>query len=332
MKVGLSLGISPREPIKHAVEVVCNAEKLDFDAAYITDVQLSMKDSGAAMTLAAVKTDKIKIGSGVTNPITRHPSVLACQFSGLQELSNGRGIMGIGTGWTGVYSIGLKPSNIKYLEDSIRDIKTLCDGGEVEGMDGKTYRLTIANGRFPIFVGANQPRILKMCGRVADGVILMGGANLEFTQWQMDLVKEGAMEVGRDVNDIEFHLWAAIGINKSLAQSRDDVSHWAASQAETFSKWRVLPDFLTRFKHDFDTVSESYDRSKHLSSQAGHKRLISDEFIDWVALTGDGDGCLNQIKGLAKLGLDGITLSFRAGAGGRQARMEEIHSQIISKL
>ncbi|MCB1676126.1 MAG: LLM class flavin-dependent oxidoreductase, partial [Halioglobus sp.] len=69
MKIGMSLGISPREPITHAVEVVKSAEDLGFDAAYITDVQLSMKDCFAALTLCAVNTSKIKLGTGVTNPI-----------------------------------------------------------------------------------------------------------------------------------------------------------------------------------------------------------------------------------------------------------------------
>lgn len=333
MKIGTSLGISPREPILHAVEVVQSAEALGFGAAYITDVQLSMKDCFAALTLCAVNTSKIKLGTGVTNPITRHPSTLACQFSGLNELSNGRAILGLGTGWTGVYPVGLKPSTIKYLEESIVNIKALCDGKEVPGGEGgEPYRMSIANGKFPIFVAANQPRILKMCGRVADGVILMGGASEEFTKWQIDLVRQGAEEVGRDFNEIELHLWAAIGINDDIAQSREDVSHWAASQAETFHKWKNLPDFLQRFKEDFQRAGAAYDRSHHLSSNAAHKSVVSDEFIDFVAFTGNSEQCLESIKNLGKLGLQGVTLSFRAGAGGRQARMEEISEKIIKRL
>ena len=333
MKIGTSLGISPREPITHTVEVVKNAENLGFDGAYFTDVQLSMKDCFAAMTLCAVNTSKIKLGTGVTNPVTRHPSTLACQFAGLKELSNDRAILGLGTGWTGVYPIGLKPASIKFLEESIVNIRALSEGQEVAGGEGgEPYRMTIANGKFPIFVAANQPRILKMCGRVADGVILMGGASEEFTQWQINLVREGADEVGRDFNEIELHLWAAIGINEDPAKSRDDVSHWAASQAETFSKWKQLPDFLQRFKTDFDRAGAAYDRSHHLSSNAEHKSVVSDDFIDFVAFTGDADRCLERVKNLGELGLHAVTLSFRAGSGGRLARMEEISEQIIQRL
>jgi len=332
MKVGMSLGISPREPISHTVEVVQNAERLGFDSAWIADVQLSMKDCYIALALCAVNTSTIMLSTGVTNPITRHPTTLANGFTALNEVSNGRAIIGLGTGWTGVYSIGLKPSTIAYLEESINNINTLCDGGEVAGVDGKPYHLVTASGKIPVYVAANQPRILAMCGRVADGVILMGGANVEFTRWQMDHVRRGAEEVGRDPAEIKFDLWSTIGISDDRDQAREDVSHWAASQAETFSKWKHLPEFLHPFKEDFQRASDSYNRLEHMSSHAGHKSSVSPEFTDYVAIVGTVDDCLEQIRALDVLGLDGVTLAFRAGAGGRLARMEEISEGIIKQL
>ena len=329
MHIGTSLGISPREPITHTVEVVKNAENLGFDSAWIADVQLSMKDCYTAMPLCAVATSKNKIGTGVTNPITRDPTTLACSFTALNEISNGRAICGIGTGWTGVFSIGKKPSTIDNLEKAINDIHTLTEGGDITGPHGMDYRLTTHNGRVSVYVAANQPRILRMCGRVADGVIMMGGANEEFTKWQIDHVKEGAAEVGRDFNEIILHLWAAIGMNEDKVQGRDDVSHWAASQAETFSQWKNTPDFLERWRDDFTAASEAYDRLEHMSSHASHKSVLSPEFIDWVAFTGGPEECREQIRKLQALGLHGVTLAFRAGAGGRQARMEELSREII---
>lgn len=329
MKVGLSLGISHREPISHTVEVVQNAERFGFDSAWIADVQLSMKDCYVALALCAVNTSTIMLSTGVTNPVTRHPTTIANGFTALNEVSNGRAIIGIGTGWTGVYSIGLKPAKIAYLEEAINNMNTLCAGGEVEGPDGKPYRLVTARGKIPVFVAANQPRILAMCGRVADGVILMGGANEEFTRWQIDHVRRGAEEIGRDFNEIELHLWATIGMSQDHEQARVDVSHWAASQAETFSKWKNLPEFLRPYMDDFQRASDSYDRLEHMSSHAGHKQAVSAEFIDWVAITGTPDECLEQIKVLERIGVHGVTLAFRAGAGGRQARMQEIHDEII---
>ncbi len=332
MKIGMSLGISAREPISHNTEVIQNAETLGFDTAYVADCQLSMKDPFTAMTLAAINTSTIKLGTGVTQPVTRHPTTLACQFTALQEISQGRAIIGMGCGWTAPYSVGLKPAKIKYLEEAINNIHTLCEGGEVEGPDGEPYHMPIATGRIPIYIAANQPRILQMSGRVADGLILMGGANEDFIQWQIDHVRRGAEEAGRNFDEIHLELWANIGMSEDRAQARDDVSHWATSQAETFDKWKELPDFLLPFKQDFENAGKAYDRHEHMSSHAQHKTAISPEFIDFVALVGTVEECLERIQKLQKAGLHGITLAFRAGAGGRQARMEEISRGIIKYL
>ncbi|NCF62188.1 MAG: hypothetical protein GWP58_04990, partial [Gammaproteobacteria bacterium] len=70
----------------------------------------------------------------------------------------------------------------------------------------------------------------------------------------------------------------------------------------------------------------------HMSSHAGHKSSVSSEFTDYVAIVGTVDDCLEQIRALDVLGLDGVTLAFRAGAGGRLARMEEISEGIIKQL
>jgi alkanesulfonate monooxygenase SsuD/methylene tetrahydromethanopterin reductase-like flavin-dependent oxidoreductase (luciferase family) len=69
-----------------------------------------------------------------------------------------------------------------------------------------------------------------------------------------------------------------------------------------------------------------------MSSHASHKQSVSAEFTDYVALVGSAEECLERIRELEALGLNGITLAFRAGAGGRLARMEEINQGIIKHL
>ena len=330
MDVGLSLGISQREPILHNVEVVQHAEALGFDSVWIADVQLSMKDCFTALALCAVNTSKILLSTGVTNPITRHPSILANTFTSLNEISNGRAIIGIGTGWTGVFPIGLKPATIKQMEESIVTIRNLCSGNEAPGGEKGPYKMVTGKGAIPIYIAANQQRMLRLSGRVADGVILMGGANEDFTSWQIDLVRQGAEQVGRSMDEIKLHLWANISLADDREEARDDVSHWVASQAETFSKWKNLPEFLEPYKADFESASQSYDRLEHMSQHADHKRVVSGELIDYLALVGTAGECLERIRSLEPLGLNGVTLAFRAG--GRKERMDELHEGIIKPL
>ncbi len=330
MKIGLSLGISHREPISHTVEIIETAEELEFNSVWVADCQLSMKDCYTALVLAAVKTSKILLGTGVTNPVTRHPTTLANTFAALQEVSNGRAMLGLGSGWTAVFSIGLKPATIKQLEKAIVDIKKLSSGQEIEGMDGIPYNLLVAKGPIPIYVAANQPRILRMSGRVADGVILMGGANTEFTQWQIDHVRRGAEEVGRSLDDIKLDLWTTISMSEDRKEAIADVRHWVASQAETFSQWKKLPDFLRPYRKDLELAGEAYNRLEHMSRHAGHRDSVSPELVEYLALVGPPEECLRRIRELKNLGLDGITQAFRAG--GRKETMEALHEKIIKPL
>jgi 5,10-methylenetetrahydromethanopterin reductase len=229
-----------------------------------------------------------------------------------------------------VFPIGLKPATIKKMEESVTTIRALCSGDEAPGGEKGPYKMVTGKGPIPIYIAANQQRMLRLSGRVADGVILMGGANEDFTKWQIDRVREGAEQAGRSMDDIKLHLWANISLSEDREQARDDVSHWVASQAETFSKWKELPAFLEPYKSDFESASKSYDRLEHMSQHAQHKRVVSGELIDYLALVGTADECLERIRSLEPLGLDGVTLAFRAG--GRKETMDELHEGIIKPL
>jgi 5,10-methylenetetrahydromethanopterin reductase len=239
-------------------------------------------------------------------------------------------VIGIGSGWTAVFAIGLKPTTIKQLEEAIVEIRKLCSGEEVVGENGAQYHLLTTQGRMPIYVAANQPRILRMAGRVADGVILMGGASTEFTAWQIDHVRRGAEEVGRRLEDIKLDLWATIAVSDDREQALSEARHWVASQAETFSQWRELPDFLRPFEQDLERAGKAYNRLEHMSRHAGHREVVSPELVNYLAIVGSADECLARIRKLEALGLDGVTLAFQAG--GRRERMEVLHEGIIKPL
>ena len=107
---------------------------------------------------------------------------------------------------------------------------------------GREIRVATGGKRVPIFVAASQPRMLRLAGALADGVILMGAAQPELTRWQLDHVAAGAAEAGRTLQDVFVDLWFTISISDDRKKALDDVRPWAASQARWFAKWRELPD------------------------------------------------------------------------------------------
>jgi len=329
VSLGLSLGVSPRESFWNTVEVVKLAEAHGFEGVFITDVPLSMKDCYVALALCAVNTSRILLGTGVTNPLTREPATTASAISAIQELSRGRAILGLGTGYSAVFPVGLPMATIRQVEETIHYVRTLCQGKEYQ-KNGLPVRLATAQGPVPIYLAASQPRMLQLAGRLADGVILMGGADVEFTRWQLEHVREGARQAGRPFEEVVLDLWFAMSMGSDPEKALDEVRPWAVSQADTFSKYKQLPEFLEPFRDEISRAGRAYERLDHLSRHAKHKGVISDGLVRKLAVVGDAPECVRRLNELAALGVHRMTLALLSG--GRQERLRLIGEQIMPHL
>lgn len=325
---GFMMALSPREPIGRFADLVRDAEGLGFAMAWIADSQLYTKDPYVALTLAATRSRTIKLGPGVTNPITRHVTVLANSMLALNEVSGGRAVMGIGTGDASVSPLGLS-GTVAGLRDSVERIRALTAGDTVE-VNGRQLRLATGGTRIPIYVSASQPRMLRLAGAVADGVILMGAADPELTRWQLERVAEGATAAGRTLADVFVDLWFAISISDDRAKALHDVRPWAASQARWFAQWQEPPPALRPFQADFERAAARYDFARHLSRHGADAEPVSDEFVDWIGVAGPLEACAAKIRPLLDLKVDRI--SFSLLAGGRQERLRQYGEELLPRL
>ncbi len=328
-RFGLNLGISAREPIHRIADVAQAAERHGFDAVWVLDSQLAMKDVYVALTVAAQATHRIHLGTGVTNPVTRHITNTANAIGTIDELSGGRALLGIGSGDSAVYTIGGKPASIADMRHALQDLRALLAGHEIDG-EGKPVRVLTVHRPVPIFVGASQPRLLTLAGELADGVILLGAADPELTAWQLEWIERGARSAGRRLDDVFVDLWLAISVADDERQAREDVRAVAASQARWFHHWKQRPPVLERFSADFARAAAAYEFRDHLSRHAPHRTSVSDELTDFVALAGSADRCSERIRRLLDLKVDRI--SFTLLSGGRMERIAELGTRLLPRL
>jgi 5,10-methylenetetrahydromethanopterin reductase len=323
---GLSMGVSPREPLTNVSDIAATAEAKGFEAMWFIDFQLGMKDVYAAMNLAALATTKLHIGSAVTNLVTRHPTVTANATAALDELSNGHAMLGLGAGWSAVHGAGGQPSKLGDLSAAIDEFRKLFTGEEQE-LYGTTVKLATARRQIPIYLAVSQPGMLRLSGEKCDGAILMGAADPEFVQWQLKYIHEGLEKAGRDRSDLVIDLVVTMSVEDDEEKALSDVRAWATSQAATFDVWKHMPPAWERFRPEFSAANSGYHLVEHLSRHAGHKQVVSDEFVKSVALAGTGEQCVARLKELCSLDLDRIT--FALLSGGRMRRMEQLAGQII---
>jgi 5,10-methylenetetrahydromethanopterin reductase len=323
---GLSMGVSPREPLANVTDLASSAEAKGFEAMWFIDFQLGMKDVYAAMNVAALATQNMHIGSAVTNLITRHPTVTANATVALDELSNGHAMLGLGAGWSAVYGAGGEPSKLGDLSAGIEEFRTLFTGEEHE-LYGTRVKLATAMRQIPIYLAVSQPGMLRLSGEKCDGAILMGAADPEFVQWQLQYIYEGLEKAGRDRSDLVIDLVVTMSVDDDEEKALSDVRAWATSQAATFDDWKHMPPAWERFRPEFAAANSGYHLVEHLSRHAGHKQVVSDEFVKSVALAGTAQQCVERLKELCALDLDRIT--FALLSGGRKRRMEQLATEII---
>jgi 5,10-methylenetetrahydromethanopterin reductase len=305
------------------IQLVRDAEQAGISACWVIDSQLAMRDAFALLTLLSRETNSIRLGPGVTNLITRHPSVVANLLLTLRSLAPTRILAGIGAGDSAVYPLGLKPQSIERLRESIGAMRALLAGEAIAGPAGP-IRLAGAEGPAePIFLAASQPRMLHLAGAIADGVIIMGPADPEVQRAQFEDVDRGATEAGRSPEDVFRDVWITMAVDGE-ERGVDAVRSWASAQARWLNKWQNLPTGLRHFQDEMKAAADTYDFERHLSVSAGHAGVVSDELATALAVAGSVSECAQRIEQIIEVGADRVTVSLLSG--GRERRLRDLLS------
>jgi 5,10-methylenetetrahydromethanopterin reductase len=172
-----SVNIMPEAPVGRIVEVARAAEALGFRRCWVYDEGLAARDVFVVLAAIAAATTRIGIGTGITNPYTRHPAQTAAAIAALDELSGGRAFMGVGAGGSLTLDpLGIeRPRPLRSVREMIVTARALLDGGRVDHAGEFTLRgAVLDHGRsgIEIWLAGRGPKMLTLGGEVADGVML----------------------------------------------------------------------------------------------------------------------------------------------------------------
>jgi 5,10-methylenetetrahydromethanopterin reductase len=325
-RLAVSVGVSPRQPLAGWAAQAAALEAEGVGRIWLIDSQLAMKDVHAGLLLAAQATTRLQLGPGVTNPLTRHPTVTASAIAALAEVSDGRALLGLGAGDSAVYGLGWRPARIAQMEAALRFFADVLSGGEGE-WEGGRYRLPGTTAAVPVWLAASQRRMCELGGRLADGMILMGPAEEEFVRRQLGWIEEGLRAAGRDRADVEVCLVTTTSAREEPGQALDDVRSWASTEARLLAGHSELPPPLERFREEIEHARAGYDYSEHLSTRAGHQRVVSDELTRTLAVAGTAEECGRRIAGLLSTGIDGCIFPLVGSA--RLERLRVLRDEVM---
>lgn len=280
-------------------EIARRAELIGFDICLFTDTPRLAGDPFAEACLAAQATSTIRLGTGVTNPVTRSPEAIASAIGTLHIESSGRAVLGISRGDSAVANAGMAPATVGNMTAAIRELR-----------DCLTSRLAWLEAAglpsIPIDVACSGPRSIAAAAAIADRVSLAVGAAPDRVRWALDIARASVAASGRPPGAVRFGAYVNVVVDddprvaRELARAGVGVlAHFSAMTANP----RMVP---AAYAQVLKQLGHGYEMDHHTRLESFQARVVTDEFIDWFAIVGPADRCRERLEELIRLGLDHI--------------------------
>lgn len=301
-KIEFGIKIYGTNNIHENICLIKKAEDMGFTHCWITEDYFN----GGVFSLAAacaVNTTKIKIGTGVVNPFTRHPVLTAMEFGSFDLISNGRGILGIGTSrkeWI-EERMGIhynKPQ--KKLEESLLIIKKLLSkeqftfSGEAFNVNKIKLSFDPYRKNIPIYLAGKGPKGLRLAAKLGDGVLLTMMSSKSYIQYARKQIFEELKENNK-IDHFKVAAYLIINISKNRKKAREQVKPLISRYIGIYGVHPVITTSGIQEK-------EIIPFKKALSERKDASNLVTDELIDIFSIAGEKDECIEKISSLAKTG------------------------------
>ena len=299
----LAAFITPSSSMDRAVERVQLVERLGYDSVFA--VQIAARDGLMICSAYAQATERIRIGTGVLPAFPRHPIALATEAATLDEMADGRFIMGLGTahavtmqGWYG-YEYA-KP--FTQFKEYVSIVRSLFGTGAVE----HTGEFYTANFRFmgftprpdiPIYTASLGPKSLHWAGGHADGVILWSCLPTYIREVVVPTIAEGAKEAGRDPSDIEI----VAAVPSAVASDIDGARN---ALRRDFFLYMTLPFYRRAIAGaGYGDELDAFDAALGGGDSDGARAAISDRLIEEFAGIGTAEAVRAKLDDYREAGV-----------------------------
>ena len=344
------------------VETAKAVEADGWDGQWFMDSQCLGAEPYVVMGAWAAVTERIKLGTGVTNPLTRHPAVTAAAASTLQAISGGRAVLGIGRGDSSLAYLGYAPVRLPAFHRVLKELQALLSGREVafnvdEAGDAPSLdSLSLGDkptasrlqwlpegmAKVPMDVAATGPKVIRMAAPIAERLTVSVGAMPARVSWALDQARAARVEQGLGADGIAFGAHIVVICHPD----RDIVRQYAETFVTPLARFQVIQRDAAGPKsaaddRNFEAIRRGYDMTKHAQRDTDHGKVvggsIDEVFIDRFAVTGTPDECTARLLELVELGIErficvGPGIHPEAAAPNRTLFASEVIPQVRAAL
>ena len=317
MKFGVTMFPNNLEEVATGARL---AEEMGFEYVGIADSQSLARELYITLSVVAMSTQRVLLGPTVSNPLTRHPAVVASAVASLNELSKGRAFLGIGTGDSAVLNLGLRPARLAELHHYIQSVREMLAGDSAEYRGDRAHvrwsaSTTLSTG-VPIAMSAEGPRTLAMAGSIADAAIIHTGLTTDVLQDTVARIREGERAAGREPGSAK--VWAFAKCN--IADDRDEAIEeikmaLAASGHHAFRFTLEGKNVPEEYREAVSVLHREYEAAEH--EQVGETRNatltdelgLTDYFAERFAVVGTPEECRAKVRDIFESGVDVLLIT-----------------------
>ena len=284
------------------------AEQMGFSSVVFADTQCLTPEVWSQLMLVAGATERIEIGTGVTNPVSRDPSVTASAALGLQVACGGRVVLGIGRGDSSMAKIGRRPAPPADFDLYLERLRAYLDGEEIE-REGHPSRIEWLDDcevpHVPIEVAATGPKVIDIAARRADRICFAVGADTERLGECIARARNTAEAAGRDPDSLRFGAFVNCVIHDDPEVAREAIrgglSVFAHFSGFAGMDIESLPEGTREAARQMRT---GYDMANHAVATGAHAQSLDADFIHRFGIAGPLDEATSRFVELRDAGVD----------------------------
>ena len=299
--IAVSGGPTPAE----IVDLVTLAEALGYQSAWVAEGHGG--DQFSVLTGCAMRTSTIQLGTAISSVYVRSIPTIAMAAATVDNLSSGRFILGLGSS----HKVQVVPEHgveytkpITRLRESVDIIRMLLQTGQAQ-YDGETVRIENFDLWFsprrpdiPIYAAAVFPKMMAVCGEIADGIILTRSTLKTGAEVKARLA-EGAKRSGRDASKIAITSLLPTAVADNRQDALDVMRPGLAFYAGFFPRYNQLIA-----EHGFAEEAAAIAVAWAKGDRAGAEGLVSDAMIDATSIVGTPDQCRERLEDYRQSGIN----------------------------
>ena len=326
-RLGLSIPID-EVSLPESVDIACRAESLGYTDAWSTEA--AAWDGFSLLVAIGSRTQRLRLGLGVAPAFTRPPPLLAMTAATVQALVHGRFCLGLGASTEAVVGrwMGLDYARPYARVNETLEVVQRGLRGERVSFRGETVRVQDFHLRLPgglptpapIVLAALGPRMLRLAGERADGVVLVNVSRRVLGSL-LERFWEGADASGRDRGTLDVVCRIGVAVDEDTEELRAMLRRHVASYGST----RAYNAFFRRqgFEAEAEAMRVAWEQRDGRAAAAA----VSDAMLDELFVFGDAARCRARLEAYAAAGVRTplvMPLSARAGARRRDAILSTI--------